>query len=201
MDSYEIEEKSSSSETVQLVSFTVENEEYGVHISDVESVIRLPDITRLPQTPDFIKGVINLRGNVIPVIDMRERFGLETTEYLSTTRVMVMKIKNRLIGMIVDTVSQVIVLNNDDIEEAPEIVSGLSREYIEGIGKAANRMIIILKIDRVLTTEEIRKVKKAAERGVKLVESKKSENETGGRKKKKSDAEAAAKKTNQGNVK
>ena len=90
MDSYEIEEKSSSSETVQLVSFTVENEEYGVHISDVESVIRLPDITRLPQTPDFIKGVINLRGNVIPVIDMRERFGLETTEYLSTTRVMVM---------------------------------------------------------------------------------------------------------------
>ena len=89
----------------------------------------------------------------------------------------------------------------DDIEEAPEIVSGISREYIEGIGKAANRMIIILKIDRVLTTEEIRKVKKAAERGVKLVESKKSENETGGRKKKKSDAEAAAKKTNQGNVK
>jgi purine-binding chemotaxis protein CheW len=143
------------SKSFQIVSFTVGNEEYGVHIEEVQEIVRMPVITKLPQTASFIKGVINLRGNVIPVIDMRERFGMEKKTYSEMTRVIVTKIEEKLIGMIVDQVSQVLELSQDDVSEAPDIIHGLSREYIEGIGRMNESMIIILRIQKVLTAEEI----------------------------------------------
>lgn len=151
-------EQKVSSQTIQLVSFTVGKEEYGVHIEDVQEIVRMPEITHLPQTPDFIKGVINLRGNIIPVIDMRERFNMEAKEYTYVTRVIVIKLEKKLVGMIVDTVSQVLVLNEDDIDEAPDIIHGISKEFIEGIGKVNDQLIIILDITKVLTAEEIKKI-------------------------------------------
>lgn len=150
--------QTSRSKSFQIVSFTVGKEEYGVHIEDVQEIVRMPSITRLPQTESFIKGVINLRGNVIPVIDMRERFGMEKTEYTGTTRVIVVKMEEKLVGMIVDTVSQVLELSQDDVSDPPEIIHGLSREYIEGIGRVNDAMIILLRIQKVLTAEEIGKL-------------------------------------------
>ncbi|MDD5067828.1 MAG: chemotaxis protein CheW [bacterium] len=152
-------EQKISTKTIQLVSFTVGEEEYGVHIEDVQEIVRMPEITHLPQTPDFIKGVINLRGNIIPVIDMRERFNMKAREYTSITRVIVIKIEKKLVGMIVDAVSQVLVLNEDDIDEAPDIIHGISKEFIEGIGKVNDDLIIILDIQKVLTAEEIKSIK------------------------------------------
>lgn len=159
----EANQKKGTTKTRQFVSFTVGKEEYGVHIEDVQEVVRMPEITHLPQTDSFIKGVINLRGNIIPVIDMRNRFKMETKDYSETTRVIVVAIENKLVGMIVDTVSQVLEINEEEISEAPDIINGLSKEYIEGIGKVNQSMIILLKIDRVLTSAEIEMISEAAE--------------------------------------
>lgn len=143
---------------IQLVKFTVGKEEYGVHIEDVEGVIRIPQITKLPQTIDYLKGVINLRGDIIPVIDMRERFNLDAQGYTQTTRVINLKINDKLVGLIVDAVSQVIVMETHDIEETPDIINGISREYIEGIGKSDDAMIIILKTVKIISSEEAEKI-------------------------------------------
>ena len=151
----ETDQKKGSGKTRQFVSFTVGKEEYGVHIEDVQEVVRMPEITHLPQTDSFIKGVINLRGNIIPVIDMRNRFKMDAKDYNETTRVIVVAIEEKLVGMIVDTVSQVLEISEEEISDAPDIINGLSKEYIEGIGKINETMIILLKIDRVLTAAEI----------------------------------------------
>lgn len=158
-----IDDLNASYDTIQLVTCMIGKEEYGVHIEEVEGVIRIPSITHLPQTEDFLKGVINLRGDIIPVIDMRERFNMESMEYTQTTRVINVKIMDRLIGLIVDTVTQVIVLEKKEIEDAPDIISGISKEYIEGIGKSNDSMIIILNLSKVLTAEEMKKISNATE--------------------------------------
>ncbi|MCK5267061.1 MAG: purine-binding chemotaxis protein CheW [Spirochaetes bacterium] len=145
----------SAFEAFQFVSFYVGSENYGVSIENVESIVRIPDVTLLPQTEDFIKGIINIRGNIIPVIDMRERFGMVSVNYSSTTRVIVVKINEKLIGMIVDNVSQVIVLNSEQITPAPDVIHGISGEYLDGIGKQGDDIVIILNVEKILTTEEI----------------------------------------------
>ncbi len=170
------DKQKSAVETVQLVTFSVGAEEYGIYIEEIREVVRIPAITHLPETESFLKGVINLRGNIIPVIDMRERFQMEALEYSQTTRVIVVSMDNKLVGLIVDNVSQVVVLNKEDIEEAPDIIHGISREYIEGIGKSNGTMIIILKIDNVLTAEEIQNIKKVTEKGTKKIQEEREEN-------------------------
>ena len=149
----------SKSQSTQLVSFSVGNESYGVNISKVQEIIRMPEITQLPQTEDYIKGNINLRGNIIPIIDMRTRFHMDTREYSEITRVIVLSIKDKLIGLIVDSVSKVLELDTAEVEEAPDIINGLSKEYIQGVGKVDENMIIILDTDKVLTAEEINLLK------------------------------------------
>lgn len=151
-------------ENIQLVTFSVDKEEFGLHIGDVEGIIRIPEITHLPQTCNFLKGVINLRGDIIPVIDMRERFGMENKEYSNTTRVINVKIENKLIGLIVDDVSQVITIDKKEIEDAPDIINGISKEYIEGIGKNGEDMIIVLKIDKILSSDEFKKLPQVDEK-------------------------------------
>ncbi len=165
MDLYQSEEKSLSS--TQLVSFTVGKEYYGVHIEEVQEIIRMPEITHLPQTEEYIKGIINLRGNIIPIIDMRTRFHMESLNYSEITRVIVLSIQNKLVGIIVDSVSKVLELADKDIEDAPEIIHGLAKEYIEGVGKLDEKMIIILKADKVLTAEEIKILTEVTEKAMK----------------------------------
>ncbi|MCK5223286.1 purine-binding chemotaxis protein CheW, partial [Candidatus Calescamantes bacterium] len=127
----------------------------------IQRVIRLPEITRLPQTPDFIKGVINLEGEVVPIIDMHERFGLEKREYDTSTRVIIVKLMEKDVGMIVDSVSQVRVVMNKEIEKVTEVISGISKEYIAGIAKISDSMVILLKIEKILTSKEFTVVSKA----------------------------------------
>ena len=138
----------------QLISFIVGEEEYGLEILRVKEVIRVREITRLPRAPSFVKGIINLRGDVIPIIDLRDRFGLERKEYTSMTRVIVVDVDGRLVGMVVDAASQVVRVPADQIDPPPPIVGGLSAEFIKGVGKLDERLIILLNIDRILSTQE-----------------------------------------------
>jgi len=138
----------------QLISFEVGEEEYGLEILRVKEVIRLREITRLPRAPSFVKGIINLRGDVIPLIDLRDRFGLEHRQYGAMTRVIVVDVEGRLVGMVVDAASQVVRIPDDQIDPPPPNVGGLSAEYIKGVGKLDDRLVILLNIDRILSREE-----------------------------------------------
>jgi purine-binding chemotaxis protein CheW len=141
-------------EVIQLISFIVGDEEYGLDIQRVKEVIRISEITRLPRAPSFVKGIINLRGNVIPIIDLRDKFDLEEQDYTATTRVIVVDVDDRLVGMVVDAASQVVRIPTDRIEPPPPIAGGLSAEFIKGVGKLDKRLIILLNIDRILSTQE-----------------------------------------------
>lgn len=138
----------------QLISFIVGDEEYGLDILRVKEVIRMREITRLPRAPSFVKGVINLRGDVIPILDLRDKFGLEHQGTTTMTRVIVVDVDGRLVGMVVDAASQVVRIPESQIEPPPPIVGGLSVEFINGVGKLDERLIILLNIDRILSTEE-----------------------------------------------
>ena len=148
------ESRATSEMQDQLISFAMSDEDYGVNIQTVKEVIRHREITRLPKAPAFVKGVINLRGDIIPIIDLRERFGMEQVEYNDMTRVIVVEVEGRSIGMVVDSVSHVIRLDEGQIEPPPPSVGKVSEEYIRGIGKVEDKLIVLLKIDHVLSTEE-----------------------------------------------
>jgi purine-binding chemotaxis protein CheW len=141
-------------ETDQIISFVVGRENFGVLIQEVKEVIRIREITRLPKAPDFVKGVINLRGDVIPVIDLREKFSMEVEDYTDMTRVIVVEVDGKSIGMVVDSVSHVLRLSRDQIDPAPPLVGGLAGEYIKGVGKLDEKLIILLNIERILSQEE-----------------------------------------------
>ncbi len=138
----------------QLISFMVGEEEFGLDILRVREVIRVREITRLPGTPTFVEGIINLRGDVIPIIDLRDKFGLPAVERTAQTRVIVVDADGRLVGMIVDAASQVVRIPADQIDPPPPIVGGLSAEYVRGVGKMEDRLLILLDIDRILTADE-----------------------------------------------
>ncbi len=138
----------------QLISFAIGDDDYGVNIQTVKEVIRHREITRLPKAPAFVKGVINLRGDIIPILDLRERFGMEQKEYTGMTRVIVVEIDGRSIGTVVDSVSHVIRIDEGQIEPPPPCVGKISEEYIRGVGKVGEKLIVLLNIDRILTSEE-----------------------------------------------
>lgn len=157
---YEIQESENMSDEKkglkqqQLVSFRLGAEEYGLSIMKVQEIIRLQEITKVPQMPEFIEGVINLRGNVIPIIDLRKRFGLEIIEKTAETRIVVVSVRERVMGIIVDGVSEVLRLSDDQIEPPPPVVSNIGREYIKGVGKLEKRLLILLDIDKILSSQE-----------------------------------------------
>ncbi|HHX94688.1 MAG TPA: chemotaxis protein CheW [Clostridia bacterium] len=138
----------------QLVVFTLANETYGIAISTVNEIIRMQDITEVPRTPDFVEGVINLRGRIVPVIDLRKRFGLEAAEATQASRIMVVELQGLTVGMIVDSVSEVLRLPTDSIEPTPAIASGVDSAYLKGVGKWDDRLIILLDIEKVLYQSE-----------------------------------------------
>ena len=150
----ETQRREAEGELNLLISFEVGDEEYGLDILRVKEVIRMKEITHLPKAPSFVRGIINLRGDVIPIIDLRDKFGLANEEYTDTTRVIVADVDGKLVGMVVDAASQVLRIPADQIDPPPPIVGGLSAEYIKGVGKLEQRLIILLNIDRILSTEE-----------------------------------------------
>ena len=147
-----------SNELLQLVGFQLGNEEYGIDILKVQEINRIAEITRIPQSPDFVEGVINLRGNVIPIIDLRKRFNMPEREHDKQTRIVVGEIEGRTVGLIVDAVSEVIRLPLNTIEPPPPIVSDEHSAYISGVGKLDDRLLMLLDIDKILTGPDKEKV-------------------------------------------
>ncbi|HUX22045.1 MAG TPA: chemotaxis protein CheW, partial [Spirochaetia bacterium] len=147
-------ERDIDGELNQLISFMVGNEEYGMEILRVKEVIRSPEITSLPKAPTFVKGIINLRGDVIPIVDLRNKFGLETDEMTQATRIIVVDVDGRLVGMVVDSASQVVRIPSDQIDPPPPIIGGISTEYIKGVAKLNDRLVILLNIDSILSGDE-----------------------------------------------
>jgi purine-binding chemotaxis protein CheW len=144
-----------SSGELQLVSFNIGTEEFGVDILKVQEINRMVEITRVPQAPHYVEGVINLRGKVIPIVDLRKRFGLELKEHDKNTRIVVVDIGGNIMGMIVDSVSEVLRLPASTIEPPPEIVTGVNAEYIKGVAKLEDRLLIFLDLSKVIDAEEL----------------------------------------------
>jgi len=139
----------------KYLTFILNNEEYGLEILKVREIIGVMDITPVPQTPSFIKGIINLRGKVIPVVDLRLKFVMPEIEYTKETCIIVVDISNRLMGIIVDTVSEVLDIAAKDIEPTPSLGSDIKTDFILGMGKIKGKVQILLDIDRVLTLDEL----------------------------------------------
>ena len=135
---------------LQLVGFRLGNEEFGIDILKVQEINRIVKITRIPQSPDFVEGVINLRGKVIPIIDLRKRFNMPERAYDKQTRIVVGEIEGKTVGLIVDAVSEVLRLPLNTVEPAPKIVSKDKADYIKGVGKLEDRLLMLLDIDKIL---------------------------------------------------
>jgi purine-binding chemotaxis protein CheW len=151
---------SSMSREGKYLTFELDSEEYGLEILKVKEIIGIMNITPVPQTPSYVKGVINLRGKVIPVIDLRLKFKMEPLEYNERTCIIVVNIAGKsggeiMVGIVVDSVSEVLNINADEIEDTPTFGTKLDTEYILGMAKIKGGVKIMLDIDRVLTAEEI----------------------------------------------
>ncbi len=138
---------------MQLVSFRLAQEEYGIEITKIQEIILMGEITRVPQTPHYIKGLINLRSTVIPIVDLRLRFGMSEEEVTDETRIMVVNVVGKTIGIIVDAVSEVLRVNEEQIAPPPPTVAGLGQEYLTGLVKFDSRLLIMLDIDQILGEE------------------------------------------------
>ena len=149
------------SETVQVVSFKLGSEEYGVDIAQVQEINRMVAVTHVPRAPQFMEGVINLRGQLIPIIDLRARFGMPRAEHTKNTRIVVTEIGAKRVGMVVDSVSEVLRLPLAQIEDAPEMIAGVETEYIRGVGKIEDRLIILLDLGKIITGSEKRELETA----------------------------------------
>lgn len=138
----------------QLVVFELANEHYGLDISAVEGIIKMQAITKMPQAPSFVEGVTNLRGTVVPVIDLRKRFMLPVMEHTKDTRIVVVYMEKTKIGMIVDGVSEVLRIPEEAIEPTPPMVSTVNTAFIRGIAKLEGRLVTLLDLSKVLTSDE-----------------------------------------------
>lgn len=147
----------------QLVVFDLADEGYGVDIGSVREIIRMQEITKVPRAPDFVEGVINLRGRVIPVIDLRKRFGFETTEMTKDTRIVVVDIRSQDIGVAVDAVTEVLRLSADKVEPASSVITTVDSEYLLGIAKLEERLIILLDLQQALSAMEKRSIAETLE--------------------------------------
>jgi purine-binding chemotaxis protein CheW len=143
-----------SEEILQLVSFNIGTEEFGVDILKVQEINRMVDITKVPRSPDFVEGIINLRGKVIPIIDIRKRFNMELAEHDKNTRIVVVDIDGQVMGMIVDSVSEVLRIPASTLEPTPEVVTSVDSDYIRGVAKLEDRLLIYLDLSRILSGEE-----------------------------------------------
>ena len=146
--------KEVTDDILQLVSFKIGREEFGVDILQVQEIIRMMKITRVPNSPDYVDGVVNLRGKVIPVVDLRKRLGMEIKDRDKNTRIIVVELESKTIGFIVDEVNEVLRIPRSITEAPPKMVSGIDSEYITAVGKLEDRLLILLDLEKVFSNEE-----------------------------------------------
>jgi len=143
---------------LQLVTFKLENEEFGVDILKVQEINKMMNITKIPNAPPFIEGVINLRGKIIPIIDLRKRLGFHNRVYDKSTRIIVVELDGLVLGFIVDSVSEVLRIPGNTIEPPPSIVAGIESDYIEGVGKLNDRLLILLELKKIFASPERKEI-------------------------------------------
>jgi len=139
---------------IQLVSFKLGKEEFGVDILKVQEINRMLQITDMPNSPDFVEGIVNLRGRIIPVIDLKKRLKMKEKEYDNSTRIIVVELAGKTIGFIVDEVSEVLRIESNITEAPPDMVAGINSDYITAVAKLEDRLLILLDLNKVLTQEE-----------------------------------------------
>ena len=151
--------QTSANDELQLVVFMIGTEEFGVEITNVQEIISMTSITRIPQAPNYVRGIINLRGRIIVVLNLNVIMGMESKEQDENTRIVVANIGETVMGFIVDSVSEVIRLPEKSIEPAPAVIaSKIGTEYVRGVGKLEDRLLILLDLDKVLSANELHSV-------------------------------------------
>jgi len=156
------EQKKDDSELLQLVSFKVGKEEFAVDISYVQEINRMLQITQVPNTPEYLEGVVNLRGRVIPVIDLRVKLRLPTKDHDKNTRIIVVEIKEKTVGFIVDAVNEVLRIPKSITEPPPESISGFDSDFIDAVGKLEDRLLMLIDIEKMLSVNVVSELNKVA---------------------------------------
>lgn len=142
----------------QVVSFRIGKELFGVYIQIVQEIVRVPEITPVPEMPPFVDGVINLRGKIVSVVDLGNKLRLESSGLSRTSRVLIVEIENKTVGLLVDAVTEIIRIPPESIEPTPDIATSVGAEYIVGVGKLPDKLIILLDLKNILRPEELKKL-------------------------------------------
>jgi purine-binding chemotaxis protein CheW len=159
-DSIKNNEINHSAEILQLVTFNIDDEEFGVDIMNIQGINRMIEVTQVPNSPDYIDGIINLRGKVIPIVNLRKRLDMQEKEHDRNTRFIVVEVQQKVIGFIVDSVNEVLRISTNIIEPPPSIVAGVNSDYITSVGKLEDRLLILLDLEKVLTSHEHEEIEK-----------------------------------------
>lgn len=158
-----ITEQKTDQQAGEYLTFTLGSEEYGIDILKVQEIRGYDAVTKIANTPDFIKGVINLRGAVVPIVDLRIKFNLGQVEYNEFTVVIILNLEKRIVGIVVDGVSDVIALNSSQIRDVPALVSTIDTKYLVGLGSVDDRMLILVDIGKLMSSQEIALIENIAE--------------------------------------
>ncbi|PSJ46242.1 chemotaxis protein CheW [Zobellella endophytica] len=149
-----VAENLAEGEVLQWVTFRLDNETYGINVMQVQEVLRYSDIAPVPGAPDYVLGIINLRGNVVTVLDTRLRFGLEPAEVTDNTRIVIIEAEKQVIGILVDSVAEVVYLKSSEIESAPNVGTSESAKFIQGVCNRERELLILVDLDKLLSDDE-----------------------------------------------
>ncbi len=148
---------------LHIVGFRIGRESFGVPISLVHEIVRIPEITAVPESPDFVEGVINLRGKIVPVVDLRKRFGESEIQSTRKNRILVAEVETKMVGLIVDSASEVMKIPEGEVEQPPNIFEEGELNYVTGVGKLKGRLIILVDLTRILQKGELRRLGEVAD--------------------------------------
>ena len=146
--------QSSDDPMLQWVTFRLDNETYGINVMQVQEVLRYSEIAPVPGAPSYVLGIINLRGNVVTVIDTRQRFGLDSSEVTDNTRIVIIEADKQVVGILVDSVAEVVYLRQSEIETAPNVGNDESAKFIQGVCNKNGELLILVELDKMMTEEE-----------------------------------------------